>query len=179
MCPSIIICLLTIVFIFTSKIISFYLMCLLLPFENNFCSIYCVHFASKIICLMSDVFALLCKQFSYYRMCSLCFKNNLLTIEVVHFASISKKATLSKLSFAFVLISLPLLAQKLYLLQENEFEKDFNILSEALLDINILYMALLTFLSIQLAKIGRPSIISVDLQSYISYLHSSFQVFKV
>jgi hypothetical protein len=42
-------------------------------------------------------------------MCSLRFENNLLTIEGVRFASISKKTPLSKLSFAFVLLALPLL----------------------------------------------------------------------
>jgi hypothetical protein len=42
-------------------------------------------------------------------MCSLRFENNLLTIESVRFASISKKTPLSKLSFAFVSLALPLL----------------------------------------------------------------------
>jgi hypothetical protein len=42
-------------------------------------------------------------------MCSHCFENNLLTIEGVRFASISKKTPLSKLSFAFVSLALPLL----------------------------------------------------------------------
>jgi hypothetical protein len=42
-------------------------------------------------------------------MCSLRFENNLFTIEGVHFASISKKTPLSKLSFASVLLALPLL----------------------------------------------------------------------
>ena len=42
-------------------------------------------------------------------MCSLRFENNLLTIEGVRFASISKKTPLSKLSFAFVSLALPLL----------------------------------------------------------------------
>ncbi len=42
-------------------------------------------------------------------MCSLRFENNLPTIEGVHFASISKKTPLSKLSFAFVSLALPLL----------------------------------------------------------------------
>ncbi len=42
-------------------------------------------------------------------MCSLCFENNLLTIEGVRFASISKKTPISKLSFAFVSLALPLL----------------------------------------------------------------------
>jgi hypothetical protein len=44
-------------------------------------------------------------------MCSLRFKNNLLTIEGVRFASISKETPLSKLSFAFVSLALPLLVQ--------------------------------------------------------------------
>ncbi len=42
-------------------------------------------------------------------MCSLRFENNLLIIEGVRFASISKKTPLSKLSFAFVSLALPLL----------------------------------------------------------------------
>jgi hypothetical protein len=42
-------------------------------------------------------------------MYSLRFENNLLTIEGVRFASISKKTPLSKLSFAFVSLALPLL----------------------------------------------------------------------
>jgi len=46
----------------------------------------------------------------FYLMCSLRFENNLLTIEGVRFASISKKTPLSKLSFAFVSLALPLLA---------------------------------------------------------------------
>ncbi len=44
-------------------------------------------------------------------MCSLCFENNLLTIEGVRFAPISKKTPLSKLSFAFVSLALPLLVE--------------------------------------------------------------------
>jgi hypothetical protein len=42
-------------------------------------------------------------------MCSLRFENNLLTFEGVRFSSISKKTPLSKLSFAFVSLALPLL----------------------------------------------------------------------
>ncbi len=42
-------------------------------------------------------------------MCSLRFENNLLSSEDVRFASISKKTLLSKLSFAFVSLALPLL----------------------------------------------------------------------
>jgi hypothetical protein len=42
-------------------------------------------------------------------MCSLRFENNLFTIEGVRFASILKKTPLSKLSFAFVSLALPLL----------------------------------------------------------------------
>ncbi len=42
-------------------------------------------------------------------MCSLRVENNLLTVEVVRFASISKKTPLSKLSFASVSLALPLL----------------------------------------------------------------------
>ncbi len=45
----------------------------------------------------------------FYVMCSLRFENNLLSSEGVHFASIWKKTLLSKLSFAFVLLALPLL----------------------------------------------------------------------
>ncbi len=56
-------------------------MCLL-RFENNFLTIGHVRF---------------------------CFENNLLTIKGVRFASISKKTLLSKLSFAFVSLALPLL----------------------------------------------------------------------
>ncbi len=44
-------------------------------------------------------------------MCSLRFENNLLTIEGVCFASISKKTPLSKLSFAFISLALPLLVE--------------------------------------------------------------------
>ncbi len=44
-------------------------------------------------------------------MCSLRFENNLLTIEGVRFASISKKTPLWKLSFAFVSLALPLLPE--------------------------------------------------------------------
>jgi hypothetical protein len=42
-------------------------------------------------------------------MCSLRFENNLLTVEDVRCASISKRTPLSKLSFAFVSLALPLL----------------------------------------------------------------------
>jgi hypothetical protein len=42
-------------------------------------------------------------------MCSLRFENNLLTIEGVRFASISKKTPVSKLSFALVSLAFPLL----------------------------------------------------------------------
>jgi hypothetical protein len=42
-------------------------------------------------------------------MCSLRFENNFLTVEAVRFASISKKTPLSKLSFPFVSLALPLL----------------------------------------------------------------------
>ncbi len=42
-------------------------------------------------------------------MLSLRFENNLLTVEAVRFASISKKTPLSKLSFAFVSLALPLI----------------------------------------------------------------------
>ncbi len=42
-------------------------------------------------------------------MCSLRFEDNVLTIEGVRFASISKKTPLSKLSFAFVSLALLLL----------------------------------------------------------------------
>jgi hypothetical protein len=43
-------------------------------------------------------------------MCSLHFENNLLSSEDVRLALISKKTLLSKFSFAFVLLALPLLA---------------------------------------------------------------------
>ncbi len=45
-------------------------------------------------------------------MCSLRFENNLFSSEGVRFASISKKTLLSKLSFAFVSLALPLLVRK-------------------------------------------------------------------
>ncbi len=45
-------------------------------------------------------------------MCSLLFENNLLSSEGVRFASISKKTPLSKLSFAFVSLALPLLVPR-------------------------------------------------------------------
>jgi hypothetical protein len=61
------------------------------------------------------------KTISFYRMCSLRFENNYLTVECVRFASISKKKTLSKFSFAFVSISLPLLS-----LAEYSFTQDPN-----------------------------------------------------
>ncbi len=94
-----------------------------LRFKNNSFSIYCVRFASKnnlcfvggvrfsfkIVFLLSNVFASLRKYFLFYRMCLLRFENNLLIIEGVRFASISKKTPLSKLSFAFVSLALPLL----------------------------------------------------------------------
>ncbi len=47
-------------------------------------------------------------------MCSLRFENILLTIEGVRFASISKKTPLSKLSFAFVSLALPLLTKTVW-----------------------------------------------------------------
>ncbi len=50
-------------------------------------------------------------------MCLLCFENNLLTIEGVRFASISKKTPLSKLSFAFVSLALPLLIRAISLVR--------------------------------------------------------------
>ncbi len=46
--------------------------------------------------------------FLFYLICSLRFENYLLTIEGVRFASISKKTPLSKLSFTFVSLALPL-----------------------------------------------------------------------
>ncbi len=68
--------------------------------ENSYIAIECVRFASKIIFILSNVFA--------------SFENNLLTIEGVRFASISKKTPLSKLSFAFVSLALPLLLRCCY-----------------------------------------------------------------
>jgi hypothetical protein len=57
-------------------------------------------------------------------MCSLRFENNLLTIEGVRFASISKKSQLSKLLFAFVSLALPLLIlSKLAKLQKGRIEQ--------------------------------------------------------
>jgi hypothetical protein len=47
-------------------------------------------------------------------MCSLRFENNLLTIEGVGFASLSKKTPFSKLSFAFVSLALPLLIETIF-----------------------------------------------------------------
>jgi hypothetical protein len=49
-------------------------------------------------------------------MCTLRFENNLLIIEDVRFASISKKTPLSKLSFAFVSLALPLLVTRFFAL---------------------------------------------------------------
>ncbi len=51
-------------------------------------------------------------------MCSLRFENNLLTVEAVRFASISKKTPLSKLSFAFVSLALPLLVSTVAVFKE-------------------------------------------------------------
>jgi hypothetical protein len=66
-------------------------------------------FALKTVVLLSNVFASFRKYFLFYLMCSLRFENNFLTIEGVRFASISKKTLLSKLSFAFDSLALPLL----------------------------------------------------------------------
>ncbi len=52
-------------------------------------------------------------------MCSLRFENNFLTIEGVRFASISKKTPLSKLSFAFVSLALPLLSLSIPCVHQN------------------------------------------------------------
>ncbi len=126
------------VFASLRKWFSFYLMCSL-RFENNFLTIghvrFCfknsclaiehVRFPSKLIFFLSDMFAFALKtvflpsnvfasfrkQFLFYVMCSFRFKNNLLSIEGVRFASISKKTPLLKLSFAFVSLALPLLVQ--------------------------------------------------------------------
>jgi hypothetical protein len=64
-------------------------------FENSFLAIKRVRFAAE--------------KKNFYLICSLLFENNLLTIEGVCVASISKKTPLLKLSFAFISISLPLL----------------------------------------------------------------------
>ncbi len=56
-------------------------------------------------------------------MCSLRFENNLLTFEGVRFASISKKTPLSKLSFAFVSLALPLLKKTLPSISESYLKK--------------------------------------------------------
>ncbi len=55
-------------------------------------------------------------------MCSLHLKNNFLTIEGVRFASISKKTPLSKLSFAFVSLALPLLIVMKFFFKNFNFE---------------------------------------------------------
>jgi hypothetical protein len=68
-------------------------------------------FALKTVVLLSNKFASIRKQFLFYLMCSLRFESNLLTMEGVRFALISKKTPLSKLSFAFVLLALPLLGR--------------------------------------------------------------------
>ncbi len=94
------------VFASLRKKFSFYLMCSLgcendlltighvrFRFENSCLAIERVRFASKIIFVLSNVF-------SSFR------ENNLLTIEGVRFASISKK---TPLSFACVSLALPLL----------------------------------------------------------------------
>jgi hypothetical protein len=59
-------------------------------------------------------------------MCSLRFENNLLAIEGVRFASISKKTPLSKLSFAFVSLALPLLDTALHLLYQRAVRQKFS-----------------------------------------------------
>ncbi len=105
---STIIFLLSDVFVSLWKQFSFYQICSL-RFENNFCYCRRCSFRFERIFLLSNVFALLWKQFYFYLLCSLRCENNFLTIECVRFASISKKTPLSKLSFAFVSISLPLL----------------------------------------------------------------------
>jgi hypothetical protein len=97
------------VFTLLSKLFSFYIMCSL-RFENNLLTVGRVRFAFKINFFLLYVFDSLRKYFLFNRMCSLRFENNLLTIEGVCFASILKKMHLLKLSFAFVLISLPLLS---------------------------------------------------------------------
>jgi hypothetical protein len=53
-------------------------------------------------------------------MCSLCFENNLLSSEGVRFALISKKTLLTKLSFAFVSLALPLLDPTINLGQQRK-----------------------------------------------------------
>jgi hypothetical protein len=53
-------------------------------------------------------------------MCSLRFENNLLSSKGVRFASISKKKLLSKLSFAFVSLALPLLDDKICLQEKKQ-----------------------------------------------------------
>ncbi len=67
-------------------------------------------------------------------MCSLRFENNLLTIEGVRFASISKKTPLSKLSFAFVSLALPLLDMRTalapHLSQRSAADRGPNILEQ-------------------------------------------------
>ena len=62
-------------------------------------------FALKTVVLVSNMY----EHVLFYVMCSLRFENNLLSSEGVLFASILKKTLLSKLSFAFISLALPLL----------------------------------------------------------------------
>jgi hypothetical protein len=80
-----------------------------LPFENNFLTIghVCFLLENNYLAIQHVRFA--SKIMLFYQMFSLRFENNLLTIEGVRFASISKKTPISKLSFAFVSLALPLL----------------------------------------------------------------------
>jgi len=80
-----------------------------LRFENNLLTDGRVRFASKIISFLSNVFPSGRKIFFFSIMCLLRFENNLFTIEGLRFAWMLKKTSLSKLSFAFVSLALPLL----------------------------------------------------------------------
>jgi hypothetical protein len=81
-----------------------------LRFENNFLTVKYVRFRFENSCLAIERVRFASKIiFLFYLMCSLRFENYLLTSEGVRFASISKKTPLSKFSFAFVSLALPLL----------------------------------------------------------------------
>jgi hypothetical protein len=87
-------------------------------------------------------------------MCSLCFENNLLTIEGVRFASISKKTPLSKLSFAFVSLALPLLDMLHFLVSETKLctlqgLECIRLLNEIICDFDLVKLSLVLYLSLQ------------------------------
>ena len=82
-----------------------------LRFENNFLTIGNVRFRLENSCLAIERVRFASKIILFYLMCLFRFENNLLTSEGVRFASVSKKTPLSKLSFAFDSLALPLLDQ--------------------------------------------------------------------